>query len=60
MTFAMTVLVVVVLIIVIIVTLNGDVQQLYNQIPYNETGVSALRPRSAHGLWESLLTPDFG
>lgn len=41
MTFAIIVLVVVVLIIVMIVTLNSDVQQLYNQIPYGVTGVSA-------------------
>jgi len=59
-TFSIAVLVVVVLIIVMIVTLNGGVQQLYNQIPYNETGVSALRSCSAHSLWESLLTPILG
>ena len=60
MTFAIAVLIAVVLMIVMIVMLNSDVQQLYNQILYNETGVSTLRPFGAHSRWESPLTQKFG
>ena len=40
--FSIIIFIVVILIIVMILTLNGDVQPLYGQIPYNVTGVSAL------------------
>lgn len=47
-TLSIVVLLVLVLIIVMIVTLNGDVQPLYRQIPSNVTGVSP--PSAADGM----------
>lgn len=55
-TFSIIIFIVVVLIIVMIITLNGDVQPLYGQIPYNVTGVSVSRSRGFHNWRESLLT----
>ena len=46
----MVVFVVIFLIVVMILTLNGDVQALYAQNPYNETGVSALRACNVRDL----------
>jgi len=59
-TFATAVLVVVVLVIIMVLTLNGGVQQLYNQIPRNETGVSVLWFCSARSLRESPLMLNVG
>ena len=46
--FSIVVFVVIFLIVVMLLTLNGDVQSLYAQNPYNETGVSAFRACNAH------------
>ena len=54
--FSIVVFVVIFLIVVMILTLNGDVQALYAQNPYNETGVSAFQVCDARDRCETLLT----
>jgi len=47
---SIVVLLVLAVIILMIVTLNGDVQPLYGQIPYNVTGVSPSSAADEHSL----------
>ena len=54
--FSIVVFIVIFLIVVMILTLNGDVQALYAQNPYNETGVSVFRACNTRDWRESLLT----
>ena len=54
--FSIVVFIVIFLIVVMILTLNGDVQALYAQNPYNETGVSVFGARDACDWREPLLT----
>lgn len=38
-TFSIVVFLVLLIIVIMLLTLNSGVQQLYNQVPYNDTGV---------------------